>query len=213
LLQPWFKLATEKKGNFFFKNGLLFHREQELGHNVEQLVLPSSRIPSVLELAHDATFSGHYAYKNTLRRVRLAFCFPQMKQKIKEYCDTCHDCQLRARELVKDRTPITAIPRNEVPFHIFGGTALVLCLILLFAEVNLILCSTVTCYCDHNPLLYITQGVTSSAKLLRWSLALQKYDVSFKYRLGRQNLVADCLSRLCDWSSCCCAARVDVCLT
>jgi len=62
---------------------------------------------------------------------------------------------------------------------------------------NLIFGSTVTCYCDHDPLLYITQSVTGSAKLLRWSLALQQYDVSFKYRPGRQNLVADCLSRLC----------------
>jgi len=63
---------------------------------------------------------------------------------------------------------------------------------------NLIFGSKITCYCDHNPLLYITQGVTSSSTLLRWSLALQQYDVSSKYRPGRQNLVADCLSRLCD---------------
>jgi len=58
--------------------------------------------------------------------------------------------------------------------------------------------SKITYYCYHNPLLYITEGVTSSAKLLRWSLALQQFDVSFKYRPGRQNIVADCLSRLCD---------------
>jgi len=115
-LQPWLKLALNKKGNFFLKNGLLFHRERVLGHNVEQLVLPSSRISPVLKLGHNAMFSGHYAYKNTLRRIRLAFCFPQMNQKIKEYCDTCHNCQLRTRELVKDRTPITTIPRNEIPF-------------------------------------------------------------------------------------------------
>ena len=44
---------------------------------------------------------------------------------------------------------------------------------------NLIFGSTVTCYCDHDPLLYITQSVTGSAKLLRWSLALQQYDVFF----------------------------------
>ena len=109
-------MATEKKGNFFFKNDLLFHRENVLGHNVDQLVLPSCRISSVLELAHDAMFSGHYAHKNTLRRVRLNFCFPQMNKRIKEFCDTCHDCQVRARQLVKDRTPVSAIPRNEVPF-------------------------------------------------------------------------------------------------
>ena len=53
-LQHWLKMAAEKKGNFFFKNDLLFHRENVLRHNVDQLVLPSCRILSVLELAHDA---------------------------------------------------------------------------------------------------------------------------------------------------------------
>jgi len=72
-LQPWLKLATNKKGNFSLKNGLLFHCERVLENNVEQLVLPSSRIPSVLKLGHDAMFSGNYAYKNTLRRIRLVF--------------------------------------------------------------------------------------------------------------------------------------------
>ena len=63
---------------------------------------------------------------------------------------------------------------------------------------NFIFGSHVTVFSDSNPLLFITEGVTSSAKLLRWSLALQQYDVSFKYRPGRQNLVANCLSRLCE---------------
>jgi len=115
-LQSWWKLAENKKGNFFVKNGLLLHREKFLGHTVEQLCLPVSRILPVLKLGHDAYFSGHYAYKTTLKRVRLSFYFPNMAQKIKDYCASCHDCQMRTRELVKDRTPITPIPRNETPF-------------------------------------------------------------------------------------------------
>ena len=87
-----------------------------MGHTVEQLCLPVSRILPVLKLGHDAYFSGHYAYKTTLKRVRLSFYFPNMAQKIKDYCASCHDCQMRTRELVKDRTPITPIPRNETPF-------------------------------------------------------------------------------------------------
>ena len=71
---------------------------------------------TVLKLGHDAHFSGHYAFKTTMKRIRLSFYFPNMTRKIKDYCASCHDCQLRARELVKDRTPITPIPRNEMPF-------------------------------------------------------------------------------------------------
>ena len=114
------KLARLKKGNFFIKNKLLFHREKVLDHNVEQLCLPVpvSRIPAVLKLGHDAQFSGHYGYKTTMKRIRLSmsFYFPNMTHRIKDYCVSCHDCQMRTRELVKDRTPITLIPRNEILF-------------------------------------------------------------------------------------------------
>ena len=49
---------------------------------------------------------------------------------------------------------------------------------------------------DHNPLTYITESSTKSAKLMRWLLSLQSYNVTFKYKEGRKNVVADCLSRL-----------------
>ena len=65
-LQPWWKMAEEKKGNFLIKNRLLNHHEKILGHVVEQLCLPSSRIPPVLKLGHGAHFSGQYACKATL---------------------------------------------------------------------------------------------------------------------------------------------------
>ena len=164
-------------------------------------------------------FSGHYAYKNTLRRIRLSFCFPQMNQQIKEYCDTCHDCQLRARELIKDGTnargPLSIFKDNwsddgrERPVAFAGckltagrrawaaiGAEACAAVWSLRGCRRFVFGSGIACCCDHNPLLYITEGVTSSAKLLRWSLALQQFDVSFKYRPGRQNIVADCLSRL-----------------
>ena len=40
----------------------------------------------------------------------------------------------------------------------------------------------VTIYSDHNPLKYITESVTKSAKLTRWYLALQQYHVTFHYK-------------------------------
>jgi len=49
-------------------------------------------------------------------------------------------------------------------------------------------------YCDHNPLQYIRECALKSAKLLRWALALQEFDVDIKYTKGSQNVVADYLS-------------------
>lgn len=55
----------------------------------------------------------------------------------------------------------------------------------------------VTIISDCNPLSYITAQATSSAKLTRWALALQEYDINFKYRRGTLNVVSDFLSRPC----------------
>ena len=52
-------------------------------------------------------------------------------------------------------------------------------------------------FSDSNPLTYLTSGATKSAKLTRWSLALQEYNVTFKYRRGSLNIVPDFLSRPC----------------
>jgi len=49
---------------------------------------------------------------------------------------------------------------------------------------------------DHNQLTYLTDSVPRSAKLMRWALALQEFQIEFKYRKGKCNLADDCLSRL-----------------
>jgi len=53
-------------------------------------------------------------------------------------------------------------------------------------------------YSDHNPLSYLTEAVPKSAKLLRWALALQNFDIDFHYKAGKSRAMAapDCLSRL-----------------
>jgi len=61
---------------------------------------------------------------------------------------------------------------------------------------NWIFASTTTVHSDHNPLLYIKESAPKSAKLMRWSLSLQEFDIIFKYRAGKKNVVADFLSRL-----------------
>ena len=58
-----------------------------------------------------------------------------------------------------------------------------------------ILLSEVVLISDHNPLTYLTDTVSKSAKLTRWALALQEYQLTFQYRSGRKNVVADFLSR------------------
>ena len=54
----------------------------------------------------------------------------------------------------------------------------------------------ITLYSDHNPLSYLSESAPKSAKLMRWYLALQEYNVTFYYKAGKSNLAADCLSRM-----------------
>jgi len=56
--------------------------------------------------------------------------------------------------------------------------------------------SCIMVFCDHNPLQYITESATKSAKLLRWSLALAKFDLDITYTKGSENVEADYLSRM-----------------
>lgn len=50
-------------------------------------------------------------------------------------------------------------------------------------------------YTDHNPLKFIVVGTPKSSKLCRWSLALQRYDLTLHYKSGSTHLNADGLSR------------------
>jgi hypothetical protein len=56
--------------------------------------------------------------------------------------------------------------------------------------------SKITLYSDHNPITFLTDTTPKSSKLMRWALALQEFDVIFKYRSGKTNEAADCLSRM-----------------
>jgi len=53
-----------------------------------------------------------------------------------------------------------------------------------------------TLFTDHKPLTYIFSLKTPNSKLVRWRLALEEYQYEIRYRPGKQNVVADGLSRI-----------------
>lgn len=53
-----------------------------------------------------------------------------------------------------------------------------------------------TLYTDHKPLEYIFNLKDPNSKLVRWRLSLEEFDYEIKYRPGKQNVVADGLSRI-----------------
>lgn len=51
-------------------------------------------------------------------------------------------------------------------------------------------------YTDHKPLTYACNLKNPNGRLTRWKLSLMEYDYEIKYRPGKQNIVADGLSRI-----------------
>ena len=50
-------------------------------------------------------------------------------------------------------------------------------------------------YTDHNPLTFIHRMKETNQRVLRWSLMLQEYPISIQHIAGKNNVVADSLSR------------------
>ena len=61
---------------------------------------------------------------------------------------------------------------------------------------NFVILFLLVVFSDHNPLLYLRECAPKSAKITRWASGLQEFDLSWQYRPGSKNQVADCLSRL-----------------
>ena len=81
-LRPFWQFAEHGKKGFFVDNGLLYHRETLWSQKLKQLCLPDQRIPVVLEMGHDAPYSGHMASKSTRQRIRMSFWFPDMENRV-----------------------------------------------------------------------------------------------------------------------------------
>ena len=54
----------------------------------------------------------------------------------------------------------------------------------------------VNVYSDHNPLVFTHKMKDKNQRLLRWSLMLQEYVLEIRDIKGKNNVIADCLSRV-----------------
>ena len=51
-------------------------------------------------------------------------------------------------------------------------------------------------FSDHSPLQFLTRMKNKNQRLTRWALFLQKYDITVKHIKGKENVIADMLSRV-----------------
>ena len=51
-------------------------------------------------------------------------------------------------------------------------------------------------YSDHNPLTFINKMKNNNQRLMRWCLMLQEYNIDIQHIKGKDNIIADTLSRV-----------------
>jgi len=86
-------LAENNKANYFIKDGILSHRDKVCGLKVEQVCLPTSRRNEVCRLAHNMS---HQGVKKTNEKIRINFHWDGINKTVKEYVNSCLNCQQRA---------------------------------------------------------------------------------------------------------------------
>lgn len=57
-------------------------------------------------------------------------------------------------------------------------------------------CAPVIVLSDNNPLVFLHKLKNKNQRLLRWSLMLQEYNLEIRNIKGKDNLIADCLTRV-----------------
>lgn len=57
----------------------------------------------------------------------------------------------------------------------------------------------ITVYTDHNPLIFIHRMRNSNQRLMRWALFVQAFNLDMKHVAGKNNVLADAMSRITIW--------------
>uniref|UniRef100_A0AAY4E6M7 ribonuclease H n=1 Tax=Denticeps clupeoides TaxID=299321 RepID=A0AAY4E6M7_9TELE len=60
-------------------------------------------------------------------------------------------------------------------------------------------CVPLVVFTDHNPLVFLSRMCNLNQRLMRWSLFLQEYNLDIHHKKGVENVVADALSRACEF--------------
>ncbi|BES91521.1 multicellular organismal development [Nesidiocoris tenuis] len=128
-------------------------------------------------------------------------CFPQPGRIFYVSTDSSGSCigaHLYQVDQAGGHHPISFVSRSLNKHEISYSTTELELLAVAFALKKFrfyILGTKVVIRTDHRALTHLTVSLPSSPRLSRFMLALQEYDYTLEYVPGKENLIADCLSR------------------
>lgn len=105
--------VTEKGKEVFVVKGDKLYRRSQIS---DQLVIPKSLRPTILNLSHSIPWAGHLGQAKTFARMVPRFYWPQQYSDTVKYCQSCPQCQLTAPGRKGERAPLINMPVIDTPF-------------------------------------------------------------------------------------------------
>ena len=115
-IQTW--KAKEDTEAVDIKNGVLcrlWKPKNKLGKADIQIVVPEMYRRDILKMAHDMPMAGHMGVERTLQRIRKRFWWPGVAKDVKNYVQSCPECQKVAKRPMK--VPLMMMPIISKPFE------------------------------------------------------------------------------------------------
>ena len=117
------KIDTVPRG-YFMKNGVLMRKwrpptipASQEWNVIYKIVIPQKYHATVLNLAHETPMAGHLGVSKTHRRVLNHFYWPGISRDVKEFCRSCHTCQVVGKANQRPKVaPLRSIPVTKEPF-------------------------------------------------------------------------------------------------
>ncbi|KFD59604.1 hypothetical protein M514_28218 [Trichuris suis] len=101
-----------QNGQFSLRDGLLYRRwtpAASPGRGIVRwlLVIPKALVPRLLEAAHDGPVGGHLGRKKTFEKLHRSFYWPNQREDVANWCDSCEACARRKPgESKRPRAPL-----------------------------------------------------------------------------------------------------------
>ncbi|CAF5153725.1 unnamed protein product, partial [Rotaria sp. Silwood1] len=111
------------KSSYEFKDGLLFKlmiMREGCNTKTKLIYLPSSMINDLLQVYHSDPLSGHFGVQRTYLKIKNKYWWPNMKQSITQYIQSCLPCQQYNISRSKKPGRLQPIPPPEGPFQLIG---------------------------------------------------------------------------------------------
>ena len=94
-------------------------------HGLEQIVLPETLRPRILDLAHYSKFAGHSGQTRMYRHLHATYYWPQMAADVYKTVRTCNACAKNRVKLRKRKHPLRLFPARSpieaLPIDILGS--------------------------------------------------------------------------------------------